>query len=166
MTDNSLYRERITSNKTEALFVGLTLLFAALFAWRWASSGPGALAIALLAGCAIFLFYALNFRTLAITLSSDALTLTFGIFTWRVPLDNVGDARLDALPAMMRLGGAGIHFMTLRGRYRASYNFLEYPRVVIALKRKDGPVCDISFSTRQPEEILRRIRKAVSARAG
>lgn len=165
MTDKALYRERITSSKTEALFVGLAVLFAALFAWRWASSGPGALAITLLAGCVVFLFYALNFRTLVITLSPDHLTLTFGIFTWRVPLDNVEDARPDALPAMMRLGGAGIHFMSIRGRYRASYNFLEYPRVVIALKRKAGLVCDISFSTRQPEEILRLIQKAVSARA-
>ncbi len=107
MDGAAFYRERITSNKTEALFVGLTLLFAALFAWRWASSGPGALAIALLAGCAKFLFYALNFRTLVITLSPDILMLTFGIFAWRVPLDNVEDARLDALPAKMRLGGAG-----------------------------------------------------------
>lgn len=160
------YHERITSNRTEALFVGLTLLFAVLFAWRWASSGPGALAIALLVGCAVFLFYALNFRTLVITLSPDVLALTFGIFTWRVPLDNIGDVRLDALPAMMRLGGAGIHFMTIRGRYRASYNFLEYPRVVIALKRKAGLVCDISFSTRRPEEILRLIREVLSAQAG
>jgi len=62
------------------------------------------------------------------------------------------------------MGGAGIHFMMIRKRYRASFNFLEYPRVVIALKRKVGPVQDISFSTRRPDDVLRLIREAVSAK--
>ena len=56
MTDKALYRERITSSKTEALFVGLAVLFAALFAWRWASSGPGALAILVGALPSVWLF--------------------------------------------------------------------------------------------------------------
>ena len=89
--------------------------------------------------------------------------LTFGIFTWRVPLDNVAECRLDDIPLMMRMGSVGIHFMTIRKRYRASLNFLEHPRVVIAFKRKAGPVRDISFSTRRPEAVLRLIQKAVSA---
>ena len=80
-----------------------------------------------------------------------------------MPLANIEECRLDALPALMRYGGAGIHFMVIRGRYRASFNFLEYPRVVIAFKRKVGPVRDISFSTRQPEDVLRVIQEAISA---
>jgi hypothetical protein len=97
-------------------------------------------------------------------LTSESLALTFGVFTWVVPLDNVEECRLDDLPMLMRMGGAGIHFMSIRKRYRASFNFLEYPRVVIAFKRKVGPVLDISFSTRQPDEVLRLIQEAVSAR--
>lgn len=61
----------------------------------------------------------------------------------------------------MRMGGAGIHFMFVHKRYRASFNFLEHPRVVIAFKRKAGPVQDISFSTRQPTDVVRLIREAV-----
>ena len=53
--------------------------------------------------------------------------------------------------------------MNVRNRYRASFNFLEYPRVVIAFKKKAGLVRDISFSTRQPEEIMRLIRDALAA---
>jgi hypothetical protein len=64
----------------------------------------------------------------------------------------------------MRMGGAGIHFMMVRGRYRASFNFLEYPRVVIAFKKKVGPVRDISFTTRRPDDVIRLIKEAVSAR--
>jgi hypothetical protein len=53
--------------------------------------------------------------------------------------------------------------MFIRKRYRASFNFLEFPRVVIAFKRKVGPVRDISFSTRHPDELLRIIQDVVSA---
>jgi hypothetical protein len=58
----------------------------------------------------------------------------------------------------MKYGGAGIHFMFIRDRYRASFNFLEYPRVVIAFKKKVGPVRDISFSTRKPEDVIQLIQ--------
>jgi hypothetical protein len=53
--------------------------------------------------------------------------------------------------------------MSIRRRYRASFNFLEYPRVVIAFKRKEGLVRDISFSTRRPDDALRLIQEAASA---
>jgi hypothetical protein len=63
------------------------------------------------------------------------------------------------------MGGAGIHFISVRGRYRVSFNFLEHPRVVIALKKKRGLVRDVSFSTRHPDEVLQLIREAESALA-
>ena len=88
--------------------------------------------------------------------------LTFGIFTWRVPWTNVAEYRPDKLPFLLKYGGAGIHFMTVHKRYRVSFNFLEYPRVVIALKRKAGLVRDVSFSTRQPEVVLHLIEERVS----
>jgi len=107
----------------------------------------------------MFLFYSLSYRTLVIQLSPATLRLKFGVISWRVPLENIEGCRLDELPTLMRQGGAGIHFMLIRNRYRASLNFLEYPRVVVALKKKIGPVRDISFSTRQPEEIVRLIQR-------
>jgi len=55
-------------------------------------------------------------------------------------LDNVEGCCLDDIPMLMRMGGAGIHFMLIRKRYRASFNFLEHPRVVIAFKKKEGLV--------------------------
>jgi len=67
------------------------------------------------------------------------------------------------VPLVMRMGGAGIHFMFVRGRYRVSFNVLEYPRVVLALKKKAGPVCDVSFSTRQPDEVVQRVRQQMAA---
>jgi Ca2+/Na+ antiporter len=164
MTDNFIYDERVSSNRTELLFLALMALFASLSIWRVNVGGLDVLAIIFLCLFGMFLFYSLNYRTLVIRLTSESLTLTFGIFTWKVPLDNVEDCRLDAIPLLMRMGGAGIHFMSIRRRYRASFNFLEYPRVVIAFKKKIGPVRDISFSTRQPDDVVRLVREVVSAR--
>jgi hypothetical protein len=164
MTDDIQYHERVSSNRTEVLFLTLMILFVLLFIWRVNGSGLDFLGVVFLCLSGLFLFFSLNFRTLVIYLTSESLRLTFGIFTWKVPMDNVEECRLDEIPLLMRMGGAGIHFMFIRKRYRASFNFLEYPRVVMAFKRKVGPVRDISFSTRRPDDVLRLIQKAVSAK--
>lgn len=166
MTDGLLYHERVSSNRTTALFLALTILFLLLFAWRVSDGRPGALGWVFLGFSGFFLFYTVNYRTLIIRLTPKALQLTFGIFTWRVPLDNVAECRLDEIPLFVRMAGAGIHFINVRKRYRASFNFLEYPRVVIAFERKVGPVRDISFSTRRPDDVLRLVREAVAANRG
>ncbi len=162
--DGLIYDERVTSTRTEVLFVSFTLLFLLLFIWRVTVGGWHTLAAVFLCLSGFFLFYSLNYRTLAIRLTAESLKLTFGVFTWTVPLDNVEECRLDDIPVLMRMGGAGIHFMSIRKRYRASFNFLEHPRVVIAFRRKVGPVRDISFSTRRPDDVLRLVQEAVSTR--
>ena len=162
MNNDALYDEKISSKRTEWLFLGLTILFLLLFVWRVKLIGWGTLTVVFLCFFCFFLFYSVNYRTLIIRITSQSLQLSFGIFTWTVPLDNVAGCSLDEIPALMKFGGAGIHFMNIRKRYRASFNFLEYPRVVIAFKRKVGPVRDISFSTRRPENVLRIIQEAIS----
>jgi hypothetical protein len=167
MTTNNtvIYEENLTSDKTEALFVALTLVFLLAAIRRTVVRKLDARARVYLFLSVIFLFYAVNYRTLTIRLTAQALTLTFGLFSWTVALDNIEACAVDEVPVLMRLGGAGIHLMSVRKRYRASFNVLEYPRVVIALKRKAGPVRDLSFSTRSPEEILQQIQAAVAATA-
>ena len=143
----------------------LTLLFFTLLIRHVKTGRRGIRAAVFFCLSGFFFFYALNFRTLFIRLTSKSLKLTFGIFTWKVPLDNIADSRLDDIPLLLRMGGAGIHFMSIRKRYRASFNFLEHPRVVVAFKKKAGPVQEISFSTRQPDDVLRLIQEAVSAKS-
>jgi len=150
-----LYSEVIDSIKTSALFAGLALALLLLTWRRVRTAGRGMFANVMgFFGC-FFSFYALNYRTLVIRLTPQALRLRFGVFSWVTPIENIERAELDELPALMRYGGAGIHFMIVHGRYRASFNFLEYPRVVIGLRQKAGPVQDISFSTRRPELVLK-----------
>jgi hypothetical protein len=156
------YTEHISSIKTTALFFALTVICGALLAWRLIGAGSlDVWAAILLFLTLLFLFYTLNFRTLLIQVDQEALRLNFGVFTWRVPRGNIAACRLDDdLPILMRYGGAGIHFMLVHGRYRASFNFLEYPRVVVELQEKVGPVRDISFTTRHPEQVTRLLRGA------
>jgi len=157
MTDDLIYTERVSSYRTQLLFIALTALFGVLAAWRAKTARASRLAGVLLFFAAFFLFYVLNYRTLVIRLTPAALKLKFGLLTWTVSLDNAESCGRDELPASQRLGGAGIHFMMVRQRYRVSFNFLEYPRVVVALKNPAGPVRDVSFSTRRPDEVIQHI---------
>lgn len=158
-----VYSEKLSSKRTALLFIVLTLLFLLLFIWRAVAGNVDFLASTFLFFCVVFLFYSLNYRTLIIRLTSESLKLSFGIFTWTILLNNVAKIQSDDdLPPLMKYGGAGIHFMFVHKRYRASFNFLEHPRVVIGLKRKAGLVKDISFSTCQPNELIRLVQGSIS----
>jgi hypothetical protein len=97
-----------------ALCMALTTLFFTLFAWHMTIGDPGILGIVSFCLFGVFLFYSVNYRTLRIRITAESLKLTFGIFTWTVPLDNIGECRLDDLPALMKYGGAGVSFSTRR----------------------------------------------------
>ena len=162
--DNLIYNEKVSSKWTEVLFLALTILFSLLLIWRVISSNLDVLAVVFFCLFALFLFYSVNYRTLIVRITDESLKLIFGIFTWTVPFENIEQCQLDDdLPLLMKYGGAGIHFMLIRKRYRASFNFLEHSRVVIRLKRKAGLVKDISFSTCQPNELIQLIQGAISA---
>lgn len=157
MTKDPVYHERLSSRKTAALFVALTILFFMLFVVFASINLWGGWSILFLFLFVIFLFYVVNYRILIIQLDKSNLRLKFGIITWTIPLENIAACSLDSLSLLQYYGGAGIHFMSIEGRYRAMFNFLEYPRVLIKLKVKKGLVQDIGFSTQQPQDVLRLI---------
>jgi len=164
MNDDIIYTEKVVSKRTEILFIVLTILFLLPLIWRIFAGSLDLLAGVFLFFFCFFLFCSLNYRALLIRLTSGSLKLSFGIFTWTIPLNNISECQLDDdLPVLMKYGGAGIHFFFIRKRYRASFNFLEHSRIVIRLKRKAGLLRDISFSTCQPDEVIRLIQAAISA---
>jgi hypothetical protein len=164
MHTDVLYVEELSSPRTMALFVALALLFLALAAWRVTTQGVEVVACVFAAFCIFFVFYALNYRTLFIRLTDEVLSLRFGLFIWAIPVENIARCARDDV-SLWRIGGAGIHFSPLRGRYRAMFNFLQHPRVVLVLKTRMGPVGAVAFSTRQPEEVMRCIADARERRA-
>ena len=148
------YEEKLTSRRTTALFVVLTILFLALAIWRWMAVGWDFLSVVFLCLSAIFLFYVINYWMLVIRVTETDLVLKFGILSWKLPLEELGICRLDDAPAWVRYGGAGIHFALVRSQYRAFFNFLEYDRLLIDFKKKRGMVEALVFSTKQPETIM------------
>jgi hypothetical protein len=155
------YHERISSNRTEAIFLVLTLLFLVLSIWRVNTSGRDILTAVFFGLFIFFLFYSLNYRTLVVRLTQKTIELRFGLFTWTIAMENIENCYQDNA-SLWRIGGAGIHFSWFQEKYRAMFNFLEYPRVVIALKTKRGPVKEIAFSTPQPDKVLQFIRETTS----
>lgn len=162
MKEDLIYEERVSSNRTKALFIGLTILFLLLLIWRAFSANLDALAVVFFCFFIFFLFYSINYQTLIIRITRDNLRLIFGVFHWTLGMENIEECDLDELPLFMRYGGAGIHFMMIHKRYRASFNFLEYPRVVIRFRKNVGFVRDLSFSTRHPDDVLQLIRELIS----
>lgn len=156
------YTEKIQSSGTTLLFLGLSILFFILFGWRISAVGvrffPGMFAFLGM----LFLFYVFNFRTLLITIDSKHVKLKFGIIPWKTRLDNIRDYQVDDSPAIIKYGGAGVHFAFVKGIYRAYYNFLEYPRVVVSFKEKQGLVQELVFTSRHPDQVLTEINSRIA----
>jgi hypothetical protein len=123
-TNILIYQERVSSKKTGLIFASLTILFFILLVWRFYEGKKDILSAIFFFLFVFFLFYTVNYRTLVISLTPEFLRLRFGVFKWEVPMENVDECRLDELPLIKKYGGAGIHFMFERKRYRASFNFL------------------------------------------
>jgi len=149
-----IYHEKVQSPKTSLLFVILTVLFAALFAWRVSVVGFRLTPILYLIFGLFFFLYVLNYRTLIITITEKTIFLKFGLIRWRTMLENIQSCELDDSPAIIKYGGAGVHFAFVNRIYRAYFNFLEYPRVVINFINKQGPVQALVFTTRQPAKLI------------
>lgn len=153
-----IYQERIKSFRTTLLFIVLAGFFFALFVWRYRTVGfRFGSGLTLFFGL-FFLFYVLNYRELLIRISAEEVLLNFGLVRWRTKIRNIKEALFDDSPAMIKYGGAGVHFAVVGGEYRAFYNFLEYPRIVLRFHDKQGPVQALVLTTRNPEKILQIIQ--------
>jgi len=149
-----LFSEELTSARATALFTFLALLFIALTPLLFSRGVLLSFIIVSALLAFFFIFCALNYCTLMVSITSQDIHLKFGLIHWRVPLGEIENAYIDQLPGMLRYGGAGVHFFVVRKIYRVSFNFLEHPRVAVRLRRARGLVREVSFSTRQPEQIM------------
>jgi len=159
---NTLYSEKIRSNITTFLFAFLGLFFFTLFVWRYSVVGlrfsPGLFGFLGL----FFFFYVINYRVLHITITDLTLQLDFGRVHWRTDLENIAKITLYDPPFWIKYGGAGVHFAAVEGEYKAFFNFLEYPRLLVRFNQKQGLVQALVFTTCQPDQILEILEKRIS----
>ena len=156
---DSTYSEELRSSKTGMLFLALMILFLGLFAWRVSLAGFRFGPILFLCLAIFFSFYVINYRTLKIKIDEEIIHLQFGLVHWKTKLENVATWGMDDSSLFIRYGGAGVHFAFSRGKYRAFFNFLEYPRVLISFHQKQGWVQELVFSTRKPDQVLEFIQR-------
>ena len=104
MVSDPIYVERVSSNRTEALFVGLAILFFVLSAALAQTDIPGVWWAVTFGLFTVFTFYTLNYRTLVIRLGEEALQLQFGIFQWEIPFKNIIACYEDPA-SLWRIGG-------------------------------------------------------------
>jgi hypothetical protein len=149
-----IYVEKITSLGTSLFFAFLSALFFLLFVWRLSLVGWRFFTGLYIVLGLFFLFYVFNYRVLDIMITKEHLILKFGLVPWKTRLKNINTVELDASPAIIKYGGAGVHFAFVQGKYRAYYNFLEFPRVVVSFKEKQGLIQALVFSTKQPDRVL------------
>lgn len=159
---NTLYSEKIRSNRTTSLFAILALIFFALFAWRYSVVGLRFSPVLFGFLGLFFCFYVINYRVFNIVITEQTLNLDFGLVRWRSDLDNVAQSTLYDPPFWIKYGGAGVHFAMVDGSYKAFFNFLEYPRILIKFQKKRGLVQELVFTTRQPDRILEILEKRSS----
>lgn len=77
MSDNLIYEERVSSNRTEALFVGLMILSLMLLIFKLSTGSPSILSAAFFLFFVFFFFYSVNYRTLITRLTQESLKLKF-----------------------------------------------------------------------------------------
>ncbi len=160
---DQIYQEKIQSPLTTLLFTLLALVFSALFTWRVTVVGFRAFPIVCLVLTLFFFYSGLNYQTLRITITEEAVLLKFGLIRWRTRLENIQTCKMDDSPNLIKYGGAGVHFAFVKGEYRAFYNFLEYPRIRITFHHKQGLVQGVVFTTRQPEQVIEIINSRIAS---
>ena len=160
---DQIYQEKIQSPLTTLLFTLLMVVFSALFAWRVMIVGFRVFPIVCLVLTLFFFYSGLNYQTLRITITEEVVLLKFGLIRWRTRLENIQTCKIDDSPNLIKYGGAGVHFAFVKGEYRAFFNFLEYPRILINFHQKQGLVQGVVFTTRQPEQVLEIINSRIAA---
>ena len=160
---DQIYQEKIQSSLTTLLFTFLMLVSSALFAWRVMIVGFRAFPIICLVLALFFFLYVLNYRTLRIMITEEEVLLKFGLIRWRTRLENIQACKVDDSPNLIKYGGAGVHFAFVKGEYRAFFNFLEHPRILITFHQKQGLVQGAVFTTRQLEQVLEIINSRIAA---
>lgn len=97
-----------------------------------------------------------NFRKLTIRLTSQSITVAFGILKRTMLWGDIEDCSRDESPAFSYVGW-GIRMTKVKGRWRLVYNVVGYQGVLLSLRA--GRFREFVFSTKNAEQVLDIIRR-------
>ncbi|HUU62979.1 MAG TPA: hypothetical protein VMX96_03550 [Dehalococcoidia bacterium] len=147
------------------VFIALTILFLGLFVYQVlvgpvsANPAPDWFYLIMFVLFAGFTALIRNFNKLAIKVSTQSVTVGFGIFKRVVSWDDIHGCYLDDASAFGSYGGWGIRTAKVKGKWRLVYNVIGSPTVVLELKR--GRFREFVFSTKNPDGIMEIARKQI-----
>jgi hypothetical protein len=160
-TPDELYHEEIR----------FTVAWWALFAFGLSAAGflylaatnpignnppPGGYYLAMGVLMAMVSFVVFQFRKIVISITLDAVSVSFGLFSYRIPYRRIVNAFVDEKPGIV-YGGWGLRIARARGKSALVYSVLNAPRVVI--EQNGSRYGFFIFSTKNPEVVIGLIRK-------
>ncbi|MBL7165317.1 MAG: hypothetical protein ISS55_02375 [Dehalococcoidales bacterium] len=103
-----------------------------------------------------------NFRKLTIRLTSQSITVAFGMLKRTMLWGNIEDCSRDESPAFA-YAGWGIRMARVKGGWRLVYNVVGYPGVLLSLRA--GRFREFVFSTKNAGQVLDIIRRQAGTTA-
>ena len=160
MQPNEIYQETIPfpiGRVVVVIMVGITALFLFLFIYQLTSGPIGdspapdwfyLVMLVIFAGVTVL---TTNFTRLTISMTPDAITVTYGRFKYTIPWYKIAGCYLDKNPGIA-YGGWGIRISKAKGKSVLVYSVIGSPRVILELK--EGRFRQFAFSTKHPEEVM------------
>lgn len=151
------YTEKVFSKWMFLILGSITVIFSFIGAyeimigWQWTEPLPvwfwPVMAL-------FFLVITINYFRLTIKIDHERLTVGYGVSKSKISWDNIEDCYLDETSSLW-YGGWGSRLGRVDGKWRAVYNVIGGPRVVVSLK--EGWIREVAFSTKDPEEVMEKI---------
>jgi len=96
-------------------------------------------------------FLLTNFRVLVIRITSQSITVAYGLIKRTIPWGDIEEGFLDS-SSPLGYGGWGARIARVEGRWRLAFNVIGAPGVVLRLRK--GRAREFMFSTKNPEQVL------------
>ena len=140
------------------VFIACTLLFLVLLVYQvfvgqvGSNPAPSWFYLIMFLWFAGFSALVRNFNKLAIKITTQSITVGFGVFKRVIPWDNINSCYLDDASAIRSYGGWGIRMAKVKGKWRLVYNVIGCPTVVLELEK--GRFREFVFSTKNPDGVI------------
>jgi len=147
------------------VFIACALLFLVLFVYQALVKPVGANPAPDWVYLLMFLWFAgltaliRNFNKLAIKVSTQSITVGFGIFKRVISWDDIHGCYVDDASAFGSYGGWGIRMAKVKGKWRLVYNVIGSPTVVLELDK--GRFREFVFFTKNPERVMEVARQQI-----
>lgn len=161
MQKGKIYEERILLKWTTSMLAIFTIIFLFLMLYQIVMEPVvthPALHWFFLLMILLFLVVTINFNRLIIRISSQFISVGYGLIKYTIPWENVNKCYLDE-SSTITYGGWGIRLAKVKGKRRLAYIVLGESRIVLSLKR--GRFNEFVFSTKSPEEVIKIVNKYI-----